>query len=448
MDEITLKNYRCFGEEQTARLAPLTLLVGANSTGKTSFLAIIRALADVAFGEIVPDFRQDPYDLGSFQDIVHNPINAVEVPHSFEAGFSYSRSNDQQGGVSFQAIFDDRDGAPFPAIRVVSRDELRLETRHKTDNQIEVYYTTEGGHGDIQAKIVTSDPIAGNRIWPMALVLPPWEVLHEDTTRNGDKSGVANSIKKEDVSQLVELSRALNDFSDFQIHPFAGAPATFAGAPIRSRPRRTYDPIRSSYDAEGEYVPSYLASLYRSNPDGWQKLKNSIEEFGRDSEMFDEVSVKPFGETGGDPFQIQIRFVKGSPRNFIDVGYGVSQVLPILTELFLENGAKTFLLQQPEVHLHPSAQAAIGSLFCNIAANGKQLVVETHSDYIIDRVRMEVRDKTTDLKPEDVSILYFERDERGVKIHSIRIDEMGNVLNAPQSYRRFFMEEIRRSIGI
>lgn len=448
MDEITLKNYRCFGEEQTARLTPLTLLVGANSTGKTSFLAIIRALADVAFGEIVPDFRQDPYDLGSFQDIVHNPTNAVEVPHSFEAGFSYSRSNAPYGGVSFQVTFDDRDGAPFPAIRVISQDELRLEARHKSDNQLVVRYTTERSHGDIQAEIVASDPVVSNRIWPMALVLPPWDILHEEMTGNGNKARVANSIKREDVSQLRDLIIAFDNFSDFRTRPFAGTPVTFAGAPIRSRPRRTYDPVRSSYDAEGEYVPSYLARLYRSNPDGWQKLKNSIEEFGRDSEMFDEVSVKPFGETGGDPFQIQIRFVKGSPRNFIDVGYGVSQVLPILTELFQENGAKTFLLQQPEVHLHPSAQAAIGSLFCNLAADGKQLIVETHSDHIIDRVRMEVRDKTTDLKPEDVSILYFERDDHDVRIHSLRIDEMGNVSGAPPTYRRFFMEEVRRSIGI
>ena len=97
-----------------------------------------------------------------------------------------------------------------------------------------------------------------------------------------------------------------------------------------------------------------------------------------------------------------------------------------------------FLLQQPEVHLHPSAQAALGSLFCSIAGPDRQLVVETHSDYIIDRVRMDVRDKKTDLKPEDVSILYFERGESDVKIHSIRLDEHGNVLDAPDSYGQFF----------
>ena len=75
-------------------------------------------------------------------------------------------------------------------------------------------------------------------------------------------------------------------------------------------------------------------------------------------------------------------------------------------------------------------------------------MVETHSDYIIDRVRMDVRDRTTGLKPEDVSILYFEPRDLDVKIHSIRLDEMGNVLDAPPAYRKFFMEEIRRSIGL
>ena len=105
------------------------------------------------------------------------------------------------------------------------------------------------------------------------------------------------------------------------------------------------------------------------------------------------------GEQDSDPFQLQVRKgakrVKGPFRNLIDVGYGVSQVLPIVTELLRPNGAKQFLFQQPEVHLHPSAQASLGSLFCTVAASGRQLIVETHSDHLIDRVRMDVRDGTT-----------------------------------------------------
>ena len=96
------------------------------------------------------------------------------------------------------------------------------------------------------------------------------------------------------------------------------------------------------------------------------------------------------------------------------MGYGVSQVLPLLLELLIEDGYPRFLLQQPEVHLHPRAQAALGSLFCSTASSGRQLIVETHSEYIVDRVRMDIRDRTTDLKPEDVSILFFERTDLDV----------------------------------
>ena len=142
--------------------------------------------------------------------------------------------------------------------------------------------------------------------------------------------------------------------------------------------------------------------------------------------MFDEISIRPLGKRESEPFQVQIRkdsaTAKGPKRNFIDVGYGVSQALPILTELFRKDSARTFLLQQPEVHLHPSAQAALGTLFCRLASQGRQLLVETHSDHLIDRVRMDVRDRTTKLRPKDVSILYFERGNLDVHIHSLRID--------------------------
>ena len=114
----------------------------------------------------------------------------------------------------------------------------------------------------------------------------------------------------------------------------------------------------------------------------------------------------------------------------------------------MDDAAPLFLLQQPEVHLHPSAQAALGTLFCQVAGPDRQLIVETHSDHLLDRVRMDVRDGKVPLKPDDVSILYFERGDLDVRIHSLRIDEEGNILDAPPGYRRFFMEETNRSIGL
>ena len=120
----------------------------------------------------------------------------------------------------------------------------------------------------------------------------------------------------------------------------------------------------------------------------------------------------------------------------------------MIAELLRRPATQLFLLQQPEVHLHPRAQAELGSLLCEIAISGKELVVETHSDHLLDRVRMEVRDGTTGLKPDDVSILFFERDGLEANIHSLSIDEDGNINGQPNSYRKFFMEETQRSLGL
>lgn len=251
-------------------------------------------------------------------------------------------------------------------------------------------------------------------------------------------------MDRPDADTIETVSNMLRDVS---FRP--GKP--FASAPIRSSPRRTYDPTRPLPDPEGAYIPTYFASVNFRDKDQWNGLKASLEGFGIASGLFREIEVKQLGDMEGGPFQLEIRIggngKAGRRRNLIDVGYGVSQALPVLTEV-LRPDASMLLFQQPEVHLHPSAQAALGSLFCSTAAAGRQLIVETHSEYIMDRVRMDLRDRKTDLTPDDVSILFFERSDLDVRVHSLMFDQQGNVLNAPENYGRFFMNETRRSVGL
>lgn len=113
VSEVRLRNFRCFRDRQTARLRPLTLLVGDNSTGKTSFLAAVRAIWDAVHQQTEPDFRASPYDLGAFREIVFSE-GEDEGGDSFEIGFSgLSRR-----GRKFDAdiTFDSRSAVPFPAI--------------------------------------------------------------------------------------------------------------------------------------------------------------------------------------------------------------------------------------------------------------------------------------------------------------------------------------------
>ena len=433
MDQITLENFRCFREAREARMAPLTLLVGENSTGKTSFLALIRALWD-AVGRGVPDFRQDPYDLGSFDDITHYRGGRSGRADTFEAGFGFTREGEKDAVIRFEITFGRIGAIPHPIEwRIIDKgNHVWIKLRLREGRFIEITYKTPRGRWRNDRVSWTDD----DRI-AQYFILGIYN--RRLTALEGPRQPSGGDRK-----QIRQVSESV-------LRHYSGE-RPYASAPIRSKPHRTYNPSRPTRDSEGYYIPMYLASIRFEEENAWQRLKKTLEEFGQEAGLFDEISVRPLGKKQSEPFQLQIRKYgsksKGPRRNLIDVGYGVSQVLPVVTELLRADAPPMFLLQQPEVHLHPSAQAALGSLFCRIAAPKRQLVVETHSDHLLDRVRMDVRDGKAALKPEDVSILYFERGDLDVCIHSLRLDEQGNVLGAPPSYRAFFMEETRRSLGL
>jgi len=155
------------------------------------------------------------------------------------------------------------------------------------------------------------------------------------------------------------------------------------------------------------------------------------------------------------PFQILIN-LDGKEYNFVNVGYGVSQILPILTEIFKTSFNNWFLIQQPEVHIHPRAQAELGELFFEQSFNyekKRKFIIETHSDYIIDRFRVQLRKyykkKKVELKENNTQILFFKRSKLRNKIYPIGIDNDGNYSkNQPKSFRDFFIKESMRILGL
>ena len=125
MSKITLKNYRCFHEEQTGRLAPLTLLVGENSTGKTSFMAMIRAVWDVFYGFRIPDFKEEPYDLGSFDEIAHHRGAKGGRADTFSAELEDEKSH------RYEIVFGKKGTIPIPVRRRIADGDTWIEERHE-----------------------------------------------------------------------------------------------------------------------------------------------------------------------------------------------------------------------------------------------------------------------------------------------------------------------------
>ena len=463
MDNITLTNFRCFREEQTVRLAPLTLLVGENSTGKTSFMAMIRAIWDIAYQNRVPDFKEAPYDLGSFDEIAHYRGGKGGRADTFQAAFITSSQRDRKssarqnkkGRCKFKCYgieieFEKRGTAPYLTRKRLTGDDIWIEYNAGTDEKTRIKFGTPNGIWGLPLRNGQSRSIDAIRYMHLPFVFISFELENyiENQKKNYELTLLQGSAQPSETDLKLITHLASSEIADFPREERT----TYASAPVRSKPHRTYDPARPVKDPEGDYIPMYLANIHFQDQNRWKQMKVALEQFGQAAGLFDEISIKPLGKKGSEPFQVQIRkfgkAARGPRRNLIDVGYGVSQVLPLVTELVRHDRPDMFLLQQPEVHLHPSAQAALGSLFCQLANPKHQLIVETHSDHILDRVRMDIRDASTPLRPDDVSILFFERGALDVIIHSLRLDQMGNIIDAPSGYRKFFMEETQRSLGL
>jgi hypothetical protein len=223
-------------------------------------------------------------------------------------------------------------------------------------------------------------------------------------------------------------------------------PLAYASAPVRSKPERTYNPGEASPSPDGEHIPYLLAQTKAFDKEKWSEIVRALGQFGRASGMFEAITIKQLSNTEGGPFQLIVS-LKGTKSNIIDVGYGVSQALPIITDFIRTADPTLFLFQQPEVHLHPRAQAELASFFSRtVKGSSHVLFLETHSDHLIDRFRMEARDGKH-ISSEDVSILYFDKSGHNVKVHQISVDDLGNLKGAPSSYRRFFIDEELRSLG-
>lgn len=175
------------------------------------------------------------------------------------------------------------------------------------------------------------------------------------------------------------------------------------------------------YTPNGQHTPSLIRKIFKILTMG---VIARLNRFGTKSGLFDELKIVPFANNEESPFEIHICKNKTNYPKLSNMGYGLSQILPLVVELLLRTGSIHFCIQQPEVHLHPKAQAAFGDLLYDVViGSSNRLFVETHSDYVIDQFRLRMAqfgDPYVQTK-----VLYFEKVLGQNKVHTIDIDQKG-----------------------
>lgn len=452
-ERVHVTGIRCFSELQSPRLGKITVLVGENSTGKSTFLAVTSMLSQL----IEPcdiNFNQEPFMLGSYRDIATIKTNKSENYDEFSIGLegrilpkespSYidssrsTTSNQSRQIESYKVLtkFVSKSGQPTALSTEISVGKYRLEMDWLVETRNRVK-SISIGTDSVNRRDVSHDSL-------FAFLDPRHNILQYMSSESEqliDTTFGTNRPESFTIDELRNLSLYCSSVRDA-----IKSLAAYAIAPVRSMPKRTYDPVQSLPMPEGRHVPMMLSQAFREHRSEWIRIKQKLEEFGELSGLFREISVRSLGESASDPFQLTVR-VGDKSVNLLDVGYGVSQILPIIVDTLTQSSASVFLLQQPEVHLHPRGQAALASYLLDRAEDSNQkFIVETHSDQIIDRLRIEVRDRKLD--PRILSLLYFEQGGDGVSIHEIDLDAQGNLTNAPSSYRDFFLNEEYSLLGI
>ena len=433
--EFFLKDVRCFASKQRFRIRPLTFLVGENSTGKSTVLGCMQALANFSqrfrsFDIGYIDFNQPPYQMGSFREIVRK---SRPLKDCFEMGMTLQDS--KPGSEShIRIMLGERRSGTEP---IVTRQTRRFAEFSVVLESTNLNDAESHGKVDVKKRDSSNGPVFHVKLPDRQI--PAIVLLRRLLSQQSGEEEPPATHQELLTFLEKDISRGM---------PFWGVEIESI-APLRSEPKRTYDPVAEMPDPGGSGVPMLLMSLARTDKEEWKSLHKELVTFGVESGLFTDIQVRHLGRSGSDPFQLQIK-AQGPKVNLIDTGYGVSQILPILVSILRPRG-RMLLVQQPEVHLHPRGQAALASsLVKRLNAAGKGgmggFVIETHSDYLIDRARIEIR--RGNIAPEDVSLIYLEQTPtKGVFSHNITFDNMGNMQQVPPGYRQFFLREADRLFG-
>jgi hypothetical protein len=388
---------------------------------------------------ITGDFSTEEFetDLGYFDEIVSKKSDDKNY---FKVGIfkDIISKKDENESIAILMKFKEKDGVP-----------IIEEVSYLFDgNEVQVIITSKGVKYKASSKETKN---IENKLHFFETWIANQKLSDEDFEEISNKDVNREILSAEGAGSLLMFIYTLKKKSANPFIFLLLSRRTWIG-PIRAKPERIYDSYKLSFSSEGRHIPYLLKEMITAKHIKSKEVTRNIENFGKDSGLFDKIDIKSFGDEKASPFELDIYLGK-EPFKISNVGYGVSQVLPVLVETLSKNTGEWFELQQPEIHLHPKAQAAVGELFfeANNSEN-KKFIIETHSDYIIDRFRYCVNrkhKKGPKGKKINAQVLFFERTDEGNRIHCIEINENGAYdENQPKSFREFFITEELKLIRI
>jgi predicted ATPase len=440
---LRIQNFKAWRDTGLIELAPLTVFFGPNSSGKSSlnhFLMMLRQTVRSADRNNVFDFgdASAAVSLGSFRDVVFG--HDIENEISFASEWVLSAP---------LRIRDPRSGKRYAGSRLgFSASARQAGDRERTVQLERLEYRLSAEESDeLQLSATLARDEKRTDRW--RLETERYEMVRSPG-RRWELPKPVQFYGFPTEAQLYFQNTAF--LSDLELTLEERLSSISYLGPLRSIPERLYswsgnDPLDVGWQGQNA-VQAVLAGRERRLNWKWRSPTKPFEQviaawlvrLG----LLHSFSVEPIAPDR-DEYEVK---VKTAPRSeevkLTDVGFGVSQVLPVVVQCFYAAANSTVLIEQPEIHLHPSVQAALADLF--IAAvraredstdRGLQLIVESHSEHLLRRLQRRIAEG--EISERDVALYFCYSGPNGSDMDRLEVNTYGDILNWPPD---FFGDEV------
>ena len=402
---LSVEGFKSIDAEQTIEIRPLTILAGANSSGKSSLMQPLLMLKQTLEATYDPGPLKIDGPNVAYTKVDQFLCSAAEGERYGRFVFGVSLANNS----TMQFSFAKGTGVPIELLYIRFKDESEIydvaigeyeysnfPVKHQFISELETRYIKEKAH------IVTRE----NRFFMDC------DVIFKQSNRTVFGFRLGGHEYEKVLTQVVHVPGS------------------------RGNPQRNYK-ITSLSDRFAGTFENYTASIIakrQANPDSLERLGKDFLELG----LTWKVEAKQIDDT-----QVELRVgrlpapARGGAHDLVsiaDVGFGVSQTLPVVVALLVAKPGQLVYIEQPEIHLHPRSQHAMAKVIARAAKRGVKVVIETHSSILLLGIQSLIA--LDELDPKIVILHWCQRDPKTglTNVTSNEIDEAGSFGDWPEDF--------------
>ena len=439
---LRIQNFKAWKDTGSIRMAPITLFFGANSSGKSSigqFLMMLKQTVESPDRSSVfyPGGTNSAVQLSSYLEMVfaRDPAHKIEFEYQWSLQDTLrikdpvSEQSFSGNELAFQAEVELKKNQPTP---VLGSLKYVLMEDDKNSISIEMKRTPEARS---KYKVEATDYF---------LIRKPGRVRDPGAPVRfyGFPSEVVAYHQNADFVQELNLQHEKLFRSLYYL------------GPLRTKTERLYpwagnEPDSVGYAGENT-VDAILAARDRKINLGYKQWTKPLEEIIalklKEMELIEEFRINSISDQRQEyEVKLQTRLSKDW-GDLPDVGFGISQVLPVLVQCFYAPSGSIILMEQPEIHLHPRAQSALADVMIDVinsredsANRDIQLVIETHSEHFLRRLQRRIAEDKISQEKVSAYFAKVSNSNREPILEPLEIDRYGNIRNWPE---HFFGDEM------